>query len=458
VRRHLRLAVLVVAALAAASNAMAARAAPAGSWRTHRARLVRELRSRDLARLEISTQGLAEFDGREAAEVALELLRHSNARVAGAAQEALSAMRSEAAAGAMVAGFSAPRGSRVRIRLLRALRGNRDKRIATLLVRCLDVFKDDPHLVATLEAVEANAVVAAAPKVVGFLRRRRSFGVRLSAVRALGRTAGRDEIAALIKCLDPAEGRIRHEAAAGLRSRTGRNLGEDKAAWGRWWSGSGRERDLPGVPARGARGGVLSSPGPAKGDSTYHGIVIHAKRVIFVLDKSESMKRGRPQSRMTAAKEELCRVIESLGDDVRFNVIIFSSRVIQWRPGKLVLADRMTRQSACIFIRSANAYGETDTLGAMELALAIAKMHDAETICLLTDGGPCVGGKFQNMDAVRSKITRANEFLKVRINAIGVFQGAAGESARKAKEPTRDALRGFLKALASENDGRFVER
>jgi len=453
-RNCAKLAVVVTAVVVASA---VAREASSAEWQAYRAKVVRELRAKDFARLEVTTRGLASFDGQAAAGVAIELLHHRNRRVSGAAQDALRQMRSPRSTQAMVAAFARPRSTAVRIALLRAFRGKRDARVNALLPRCLEVFSDAPQLVATLEAVEANAVASAAPKVVGLLDRRQKFAVRLSAVRALARTAGAVEVPALIGCLDPSEGRIRHEAAAALRALTGRMFGAEKSLWVKWWSGAARNAELVRAAPRVRGGPAAIARAAGKEDSRYHGIPVQAKRVIFILDKSDSMKRGTPRSRMETAKDELCRVIRSLDEDVRFNVIFFASRAIQWRPNRLVPANRLSRESAAMFIGGANPYGQTNTPQAMEMALTIARNHDAETIFLLTDGGPCVDGHFLEMDKVCAEITSANEFLKVRINVIGILHGAGGEASRRSKEPPREALRTFLRRLAAENEGRFVE-
>ena len=126
----------------------------------------------------------------------------------------------------------------------------------------------------------------------------------------------------------------------------------------------------------------------------------------------------------------------------------------------LVQATPPGKSNAVKFAFNVNPQGATNTPEAMKVALEQAEKYDVETIFLLTDGAPFAGGRYLDLEEVRRGITERNEFLGVRINTIGMFSGAAEEiegNRTSRDEPPKHELADFLRGIAAENDGRFVE-
>lgn len=148
--------------------------------------------------------------------------------------------------------------------------------------------------------------------------------------------------------------------------------------------------------------------------------------------------------RITRAKKELTRVVNALPEDVRFNIIAFSSEVYAWKKG-MVKTSSPTKKVATEFIADLRAEGITVTDMAMEEAFADL---DADTIYLITDGAPThVGnqgpGKPPDSDqliaAIHARTQELNFLRNVRIFTLG-FKGAEEE---------------FLKKLSRDNFGRY---
>jgi hypothetical protein len=447
------------AALWAALWASGARAGVASQedtdWQNFKPVLLAELQAKEIERQTAAVQRLGAFDRAESAQAAFALLSSKDERIADAAQGVVASFRSDGACEWLAKVFPTPQAEKVRMRLVRAFGGMSHPKIEEVLLKCLEAFKEREKLVPTIEALGAMRSKAAAPKLLKYLAAENPFPLRLVATRALARIPTAEQIGPLVDCLQTAQGRMKQETWIALKTLTGESLGADGKLWRDWWekSKAGFKLDEAGVLSR----NLVNSDLGERADVDYYGLPIHAKRVVFVLDQSGSMNLGRPYRRIERVKEELCRLIQGLAPDVRFNVIFFSSRIVVWKPFALEPATPDWKAQAIKFVKSATADGATDTPKAMADALDIAEKEEVETIFLLTDGAPFVGGKLLDFDEVRRGITRANEALKVRINTIGVFYGADEKQAQQAGEPPKAALSGFLRALASENDGALVE-
>ena len=221
----------------------------------------------------------------------------------------------------------------------------------------------------------------------------------------------------------------------------------------------------------------LFDPKPAdeRTELTLFGATVSGKNIIFVFDVSGSMlstdplppeekkrrqsgrtfvkgqeKRERPRiaeerRRISRAKKELARVVRALPEDVRFNIVFYSSDVSPWKPS-MVGATGANKKSAVQFIESVRAEGITVTDLALEEAFADLSL---DTIYLVTDGAPThVGsqGIAEPEDAATiiaaiHKRVKAINFLRgVRIFTLG-FRGAKED---------------FLQKLAKDNFGRYV--
>lgn len=203
------------------------------------------------------------------------------------------------------------------------------------------------------------------------------------------------------------------------------------------------------------------------------GLDITGRNIIFILDISGSMNatdpptpeqlekiRGRTvvkgerdklleelmesRRRIVRAKKELVNVVNSLGEDRRFNLIVYSSEVKSWEK-RLLSAEDKVKKKAVTFIEALKPTGVTFTDEALEAALLDPYV---DTIYLITDGAPTHLGSQGNelpQDAPELmerilKFTRATNYLRnVRLFTLG-FAGAKEE---------------WLTALATENHGKY---
>jgi von Willebrand factor type A domain len=149
--------------------------------------------------------------------------------------------------------------------------------------------------------------------------------------------------------------------------------------------------------------------------------------------------------RILRAKKELRRVVEGLGEDRSFNLIVYSTEVAKWQE-MMVAADEKKRKSAVEFIEALEADGITVTDLALQEALADPKI---DTIYLITDGAPTHVGLTGPglppdskglMERILAETKAMNHLRGVRIFTLG-FEGAE---------------EGFLEQLSGENGGRYV--
>jgi hypothetical protein len=204
-------------------------------------------------------------------------------------------------------------------------------------------------------------------------------------------------------------------------------------------------------------------------DNRFAGIALTGRRVIFLVDMSGSMElvdeNTTAPDKWTGVRETLAKVMRSLPDLEKFQVILFSDRIsylvgndgnwLDFNPRNSV--DQVTRSLAAIKPR-----GNTDMHVAFEAAFRF-RQQGLDTIYVFSDGLPNIGAGLSPEAARTLKESDRSEILskyirqklrtewnraysgqpKVRINAVGFFYESPDVGA-------------FLWALARENDGSFV--
>ncbi|XP_060094797.1 inter-alpha-trypsin inhibitor heavy chain H4 [Heteronotia binoei] len=124
-------------------------------------------------------------------------------------------------------------------------------------------------------------------------------------------------------------------------------------------------------------------------------IPVFPKNIVFVIDRSGSMFGKKIQQ----TKEALQKILEDLNPEDHFNLIIFNSNVVSWKPS-LLTATEENVELAKQYVGTIEAQGATDINGA--LLIAIQVLDEAITsellpeksismIILLTDGQPTSG-------------------------------------------------------------------
>jgi hypothetical protein len=335
--------------------------------------------------------------------------------------------------------------------------------------------------VAAMDA--AREAKASTPEVLGALveaLKHEYWQVKSTAALTLKALGAKDAIEPLIEALGKNEGRLRQDFNDALVALTGVNKNADPNAWKSWWEGS-REAVKAGT--------FKPVPSDAAGDkpaggTTFYGIPVTSKNVIFILDRSGSMMEpsewkipndvatggsGKDPAadikktgdrKIDVARWQLKRTLAMMPDGIEFNLIFYSH---EWT----ILSEKMlklsagTRKQAYEFIDRLDPFGPTNIYDPLEKGLAYSSAgamaeklarSGIDTIYFLTDGMPN-SGQVPNAPDILVKIKEVNKTKKVKIHTIGVF------SSDKTANPLQpgEAQQGgaFLKQLAEENGGLY---
>ena len=229
----------------------------------------------------------------------------------------------------------------------------------------------------------------------------------------------------LIERRSKLEGLVEHDALTYLQQVTQQRLRND-AEWKGWWERSRATFEFP-------KAKVLPPVKPTDNQQfLYYGIPICAKRVLFVLDTSGSM-RGQP---LEDAKRALNATIDQLPDAVQFDVLFFDKGVSAWQPQLVPAATHLKNEAQRTVTARGMARG-TASNAALNAAFAL----DPEVIYFLSDGEPTDG---QPANIV-SSITALNRTRRISIHAIGVVTERNGSL----------GLTQFMRPLAEQNYGTF---
>ncbi len=172
--------------------------------------------------------------------------------------------------------------------------------------------------------------------------------------------------------------------------------------------------------------------------SHYYGIEIHAKRLLFVIDRSGSMNEAASGTRrIDLAKRELVTALQGLDERCQFGILVFDSDVRHWKED-LVLASDSNKRNAIRFVERLSAGSRTNTYGALRRALEFD--DQLEAIFLLTDGQPTIG-MLTNPTAILIDILRRNEYKHITLNSVAI-----------AVEPL---MQSFLHNLTEPSNGEF---
>ncbi len=145
----------------------------------------------------------------------------------------------------------------------------------------------------------------------------------------------------------------------------------------------------------------------------YYGHAITGEDICFVVDMSGSM-RG---ERIRVARKELFRALDALPPATRFNVVLFASKVLIYKPKRCIAATpkRIKRAKAWVS-KNFQASGQTHTWGALQKAFALKRL---DTIFLLSDGTPSMGD-YENVSDTIEAIYAANWERRITIHTIAL--------------------------------------
>jgi len=255
------------------------------------------------------------------------------------------------------------------------------------------------------------------------------FGYRRCLVQGIMEVKSRTALTHLINLLPKFKGLVQYDVVKHLVASTGQNFGDDAVKWKAWWTANQNKNepiDKSKIPPMGNYGNF----------GEYYGIPICAKRVVFVLDTSGSM-RG---AKLDAAKVELIRAIKELHKEVFFSIVIFNSSVRVWQHD-LVPANDSMKQIAVTVVLDQNAQGSTASYDALEGAFAL----EPEAIYFLSDGAPR-GGKIDDPGEIVSSVSGVNRVRRISIHSIGIDTKA---------DTSVNPFARFMKALAQANWGQY---
>lgn len=170
----------------------------------------------------------------------------------------------------------------------------------------------------------------------------------------------------------------------------------------------------------------------------YYGIEIQAQRVLFVLDRSGSMRAMTNYgTRLLRAKQELIKAITELPEDAEFAIVAFDTSIRPWRE-ELSEANDKNKRAAITYVQRLQYGSDTNTYGALRRALDFD--DDLEAVYLLTDGKPTRGQVIRPAEITRDIIHR-NRWRHLNFNTIGISVGGQTEI--------------FLRNLAENTGGEF---
>lgn len=268
--------------------------------------------------------------------------------------------------------------------------------------------------------------------------RQKTWQIRAAAIQALSKIKDKRSVDLLIEAMEKEKGRLRGDAVLALGRLTGKTLGMEVKAWKEWWSAIKERWEFP------TAAGQVATP---SGTGSYYGIPILSDRIIFCLDISGSMSaeatgtgtvtdgKKPPKNRLDAAVEQLIAVLKTLKKDVKFNIVLFDDRIEPWEEA-LTPASKSNLEKAAAHLLAQKPRGGTNIYDTLEKAI---EDPDVDTIFLLSDGAPG-DGKFVRTDDILREIRKLNRIRQITIHAISL-----GPSP-------------FMKKLAEENGGQFVER
>jgi hypothetical protein len=294
----------------------------------------------------------------------------------------------------------------------------------------------------------------------------KDWQVRSSAIQCLGKLRAKEAVAPLIERLRKDEGRLREEAMLALQRTTGFEYGEDADQWQKWWDGVKTGFVLPTdaelekrKEQRAASNSAYNGGGKT---ADFAGVKTKSRHLLFVIDTSGSMEDliAEPKNfklkdrayksliKLDIVKDELCRTVDALEPEVRFDILTFATDVKFWK-GTLIGANLVNKAAAKDFIQrlkpiggaSQNfkaraglggsaglAGGKTNTYAALMAAFDASNpsagydkryTSDIDTMFFLSDGVPSTG-EYVEKDDILAEVRRVNSLRKIVINTISI--------------------------------------
>ncbi len=249
---------------------------------------------------------------------------------------------------------------------------------------------------------------------------------------------------------------LRARAHECLRGLTGALLpADDPDAWRRFWAA---EHDRIETPERLPHKRVAVST-----QSSFFGVPVTGREVVFLLDASGSMdeqvagtavdadrRRSDPRlpTRLRMAKEQVITAVQAMPKESRYRVLAFA-KDLKFRSRKPVQPGRESTRALVEMLTMVAADGGTNLHAALCEALQFEGLRygeeakcEVDEVFLLSDGLP-TEGDVRDPDEILEIVRQANRYLHVRIHTVFTGTGSGAD---------------FLRQLAEQNDGVFVQR
>lgn len=333
--------------------------------------------------------------------------------------------------------------------------------LAPALLRQLEIEKHAGVRAQLIDALRSRRDKRGA--VVLALHRRISgepWPVASAAIGFLQEIGAAESVPILVDAMGALEGRLRHEVRDCLVALTGEVYAADPAAWRAWWDRHGSDF----ISGRYSPPAGRSALPDAYSD--LFGIPVRSTRVLFMLDRSESMSgqtawkaqeepglaaelRATGDTKLDAARFQLKKTLLRLPKGSRFGVISYGDGIRVLAESPLPLNDE-TRRQAFAHLDELSASGGTNLFAAIEQARGFLLQSggrlqpDAfDTIYLISDGLPSIGAVREPAELL-VHLGGLVRLSRVRVHA--VYTGGEGQRGRE-----------FMRQVAAVGDGTFVE-
>lgn len=295
--------------------------------------------------------------------------------------------------------------------------------------------------------------------------------VALAVLEAVKQFDSPSAIEPLIERLKTADGRLKTQVNETLVLLTGEDKKGDYATWKDWWEQQKKDFDLtrPKKDERQKKYKAVKDGKADDGGTTFYGIPIKSKRLLFICDRSGSMAEkaawqpkvetgigdnDKPDGdrKIDICKYELRKAVRGLPEDAMFNIIFFNRDPIIFSESGPVKATPANKKKAIDWIHSFQPLGATNIFDTIEKGFTFWGPKNqqknvlgmADTIFLLSDGLPTAGQWCDNTEKLIQEVQKMNDGCKVVINGIYVGSDKAGEE--------------FMKKLAESSSGIFVKK
>ncbi|QDT04272.1 von Willebrand factor type A domain protein [Rubripirellula lacrimiformis] len=261
-----------------------------------------------------------------------------------------------------------------------------------------------------------------------------NYGFRFNLVRALALMRHPDAVEFLTSLEANLKGQLRFEVETLLAEVTEKHFLDDQDRYLRWKA----SRQPKVVIQRASFGSQSTSRMNFGKPQKYYDIDIHAKRMLFLIDRSGSMQEySGGMTRLERAKIELAKAVQALPSDSEFGIIFFEESVRKWKD-QLLPATQQNKDAAMKFVHRLGYGQRTNTYGALYDSLQFD--DELEVVFLLSDGRPTMG-RITHPQQIVADIIGRNRLRNVKFNTIGI--AIAGETEQ------------FLKTLAEQSNGEF---